>query len=116
MIKRFELLVQGDELQLMKDNHNQINLFSEPVSRFSLPMDYEPVHPDYVEVSQIYLAKGNISTPERKQFVEGIFFLRGTASPDPGITMADIIRGVIPFIMLVLVGVALLVIFPEIIL
>jgi len=72
VIKRFELLVQGDEIQLMKDNHNQINLFGETVSRFSLPTDYEPVHPDYVEVSQIYLAKGSISTPERKRFVEDI--------------------------------------------
>ena len=49
-------------------------------------------------------------------FAPGIFFLRGTAPPELGISMADIIRGVIPFILLVLVGVSLLVIFPEIIL
>jgi tripartite ATP-independent transporter DctM subunit len=49
-------------------------------------------------------------------FAPGIFFLRGTASPELGITMADIVRGVMPFIALVLVGVTLCVVFPEIIL
>ena len=49
-------------------------------------------------------------------FAPGIFFLRGTASPELGVSMADIIRGVIPFIILVLIGVGLLVVFPEIIL
>ena len=49
-------------------------------------------------------------------FAPGIFFLRGTVSPELGLSMADIIRGVIPFIILVLIGVALLVVFPEIIL
>jgi len=49
-------------------------------------------------------------------FAPGIFFLRGTASPELGLPMADIIRGVIPFIILVLIGVVLLVVFPEIIL
>jgi len=49
-------------------------------------------------------------------FAPGIFFLRGTVSPELGISMADIIRGVLPFILLVLIGVSLLVTFPEIIL
>jgi spore photoproduct lyase len=56
----------------MKPDPNQINLFGESPPRFSLPVDYEPAHPDYVEVSQIYLAKGSISTPERRRFVERI--------------------------------------------
>ena len=47
-------------------------------------------------------------------FAPGIFFLRGTVSPDLGISMGDIIRGVIPFVLLVLVGVVLLAVFPEI--
>ncbi|MBU2535216.1 MAG: TRAP transporter large permease subunit [Chloroflexota bacterium] len=47
-------------------------------------------------------------------FAPGIFFLRGTVSPDLGISMEDIIRGVIPFALLVLVGVVLLAVFPEI--
>ena len=51
---------------------NQIRLFSESPPRFSLPSDYEPVRPAYVEVSQIFLTKGSVSTPERKRFVEHI--------------------------------------------
>lgn len=51
---------------------NQISLFSESPSRFSLPTDYDPVRPAYVEVSQIYLTRGSISTPERRRFVERI--------------------------------------------
>lgn len=49
-------------------------------------------------------------------FAPGIFFLRGTASKELGLTMGDIIRGVIPFIFLVFIGLALCVIFPQIIL
>jgi tripartite ATP-independent transporter DctM subunit len=49
-------------------------------------------------------------------FAPGIFFLRGTASPDLGLSMADIIRGVLPFIALVVIGVILIIVFPEIIL
>jgi len=49
-------------------------------------------------------------------FAPGIFFLRGTASPELGLSMADIIRGVIPFIALVIIGVILIIVFPEIIL
>lgn len=56
----------------MKRNSNQTNLFGESLPRFSLPTDYEPARPDNVEVSQIYLARGSISTPERQQFVERI--------------------------------------------
>jgi len=49
-------------------------------------------------------------------FAPGIFFLRGTVSPELGLSMADIIRGVIPFISLVIVAVVLFVVFPEIVL
>ncbi len=49
-------------------------------------------------------------------FAYAIFFLRGAAPPELGVTTADIIRGVIPFVILIMVGLALLVIFPEIIL
>jgi tripartite ATP-independent transporter DctM subunit len=49
-------------------------------------------------------------------FAVGIFFLRGSADPELGISMADIIRGVIPFVILVLVALGLCVAFPEIIL
>jgi spore photoproduct lyase len=56
----------------MKNNISQGNLFGENQQRFFLPMDYEPVLPDHMEVSRIYLAKGSVSTPERRQFVERI--------------------------------------------
>ena len=56
----------------MNSNLSQINLFGESPHRFSLPTDYEPTRPDCVNVSQIYLAKGSVSTPERRQFVERI--------------------------------------------
>ena len=59
----------------MNNNPGQINLFGESQQKFSLPTDYEPVRPDHMEVSRIYLAKGSISTPERRQFVERICWL-----------------------------------------
>lgn len=53
--------------------HNQRNLFCEAGAlRLSLPVDYVPVRPDHFGVSQIYLAKGSLVTPERKRFVERI--------------------------------------------
>lgn len=45
-----------------------------------------------------------------------IFVCKGTAAPELGVTMADIIRGVIPFIVLVMVGLGLFIAFPQIIL
>lgn len=44
-----------------------------------------------------------------------IFVLKGAAPPELGITMRDIIKGVIPFIALVMVALVLLMVFPEII-
>ena len=44
-----------------------------------------------------------------------IFVCKGTADPELGVTIADIIRGVIPFILLVMVGIALFITFPQII-
>ena len=49
-------------------------------------------------------------------FAYAIFYLRGAADPALGITTAHIIRGVIPYVILILVALALLVIFPQIIL
>ena len=45
-----------------------------------------------------------------------IFYLRGAAAPELGVTMGDIIRGVIPFVILILVGLGLCVAFPQLIL
>lgn len=44
-----------------------------------------------------------------------IFVLKGTADPALGLTMSDIIKGVIPFIIIIMFTLALCMIFPEII-
>ncbi|MFH2092141.1 MAG: TRAP transporter large permease subunit [Pseudomonadota bacterium] len=44
-----------------------------------------------------------------------IFVLKGTAPPELGLTMADIIKGVIPFVLIIMFTLVLCVIFPEII-
>jgi len=49
-------------------------------------------------------------------FALAIFFLRGSAPQELGVTMADIIRGVIPFVGLIFIGLGLFVAFPDIIL
>lgn len=49
-------------------------------------------------------------------FAGGIFICRGACAPELGVTMGDIIRGVIPFVILVMVGLGLLSIFPQLIL
>ncbi len=55
-----------------KHNTNQTDLFGELAPRYTLPMDYEPVRPDCFDISRIYLAKGSLTTPERRRFVERI--------------------------------------------
>ena len=49
-------------------------------------------------------------------FAYAIFFLRGAAPPELGVTTADIIRGVIPFVILIMIGLGLCVAFPQLIL
>jgi len=49
-------------------------------------------------------------------FAYAIFFLKGAAAPELGIDTADIIRGVIPFIGLIMIGLLLMIAFPQIIL
>jgi TRAP-type mannitol/chloroaromatic compound transport system permease large subunit len=49
-------------------------------------------------------------------FAMGIYICRGAADPSLGVSVMDIIRGVIPFVILILVGIVLLVIWPELIL
>jgi len=44
-----------------------------------------------------------------------IFVLKGTADPSLGLTMNDIIKGVIPFILIIMFTLTLCIIFPEII-
>src|SRR4030042_572295 len=54
----------------MKDNERQTSFFTN--SAFALPIDYEPIRPDYFHVSRIYLARGSVSTSERRTFIERI--------------------------------------------
>ncbi len=49
-------------------------------------------------------------------FAYAIFFLRGAAPPELGVTTADIIRGVIPYVFLIMVGLSLCIAFPQLIL
>jgi tripartite ATP-independent transporter DctM subunit len=49
-------------------------------------------------------------------FAMGIYICKGAADPSLGVMVADIIRGVIPFVILILIGLALLVIWPHLIL
>jgi TRAP-type mannitol/chloroaromatic compound transport system permease large subunit len=45
-----------------------------------------------------------------------IYICKGAADPSLGVSVADIIRGVIPFVLLILVGMVLMVMWPDIIL
>lgn len=49
-------------------------------------------------------------------FAYGIFFLKGAAAPELKINTGDIIQGVIPFIVLIAIGLLLMITFPQIIL
>lgn len=49
-------------------------------------------------------------------FAYAIFYLRGLARPEWGIDIMHIIRGVIPYVILIMVGLGLCIIFPDIIL
>jgi len=49
-------------------------------------------------------------------FATAIFYVKASALPELGITLGDIIYGVIPFVILIMVGIVLCVVFPEIVL
>jgi len=49
-------------------------------------------------------------------FAYAIFYLKGICQPEWGITTAHIIRGVIPFVILIMVGLGLFVAFPQLLL
>ena len=48
-------------------------------------------------------------------FAMGIYICRGAADPSLGVTVGDIIRGVIPYVLLVIIGLGLLISFPQLI-
>jgi len=49
-------------------------------------------------------------------FAITIFYLRGIVKPEWGVTMGDIIRGVVPYVLLIMVGLGLFMAFPQLIL
>ena len=49
-------------------------------------------------------------------FAYAIFYLKGICQPEWGITTAHIIRGVVPFVILIMIGLGLFVAFPQLIL
>lgn len=49
-------------------------------------------------------------------FASAIFYLRGSADPSLGITMAHIINGVWPFVICIIIGLVLCTVFPQLIL
>jgi len=49
-------------------------------------------------------------------FASAIFYLRGSADPSLGITMGDIIKGVWPFVICIIIGLGLCLAFPQLIL
>ncbi len=49
-------------------------------------------------------------------FAVSIFVCRGTAAPELGVTIGDIIRGVIPFVGIIMLGMGLCIAFPQLIL
>ena len=49
-------------------------------------------------------------------FAGAIFITRGVAAPELGVTMGDIVRGVFPFVFLIIIGLSLFTIFPQLIL
>jgi TRAP-type mannitol/chloroaromatic compound transport system permease large subunit len=48
-------------------------------------------------------------------FASGIFICRGACDPKLGVTMGDIIRGVLPHVGLIIIGMAIFTCFPQII-
>jgi spore photoproduct lyase len=50
----------------------QLRLVGHRQPTVSLPRDYEPLRPTHFEVASIILAKGSVTTPERRRFVERI--------------------------------------------
>lgn len=50
----------------------QLCLPGQRVPAPSLPCDYEPVRPAYFHPTEIYLTKGSLATPERREFVKRI--------------------------------------------
>ena len=80
------------------------------VSPLVIPLGFDPLWFAIVVCVNLQMA---FNTPP---MAFAIFFVRNAADPSLGVSMSDIIRGVIPFIGLIMIGLALFVTFPQIIL
>ncbi|MCK4581128.1 MAG: TRAP transporter large permease subunit, partial [Dehalococcoidia bacterium] len=49
-------------------------------------------------------------------FAYALFYVRGSADPKLGITTMDIIRGMIPYVFIIMAALLLCIVFPQIIL
>jgi len=49
-------------------------------------------------------------------FAYALFYIKGAADPALNITTADIIRGMLPYVFIIVFALVLLIVFPEIIL
>ena len=48
-------------------------------------------------------------------FASGIFICRGACAPELGVSMGDIVKGVLPHVALIILGLTIFTIFPQII-
>ncbi|MAG14878.1 MAG: C4-dicarboxylate ABC transporter [Dehalococcoidales bacterium] len=70
-------------------------------------------HPVWAAIMVCVNLQTSFMTPP---FAMGIYICRGAADPSLKVTIADIIRGVIPYVLIVLVVIVLLALFPQLIL
>ncbi len=80
------------------------------VSPLAVLLEFEPLWFGMMIIINLQMA---FMTPPLAQ---GIFFLRGAADPSLGVSMGDIIRGVFPYVGLVIIALGLCTAFPQIIL
>jgi tripartite ATP-independent transporter DctM subunit len=85
-------------------------LFVPIVTPLAVQMGFDPIW--FAMMICINLQMSFLTPP----FAYAIFFLKGTAPPELGIETTDIIRGVIPFIILIVVCLIACIAFPQIIL
>lgn len=79
------------------------------ISPLALALEFNPVW--FAIMVCVMLQAGFLTPP----MAMAVFICKGTAPPELGIEMNDIIRGVIPFVLIILVGVVLCIIIPDII-
>ena len=72
-------------------------------------LGFDPVR--FAVMTRVNLQMSFLTPP----FAGALFFVRGAAAPESGITIADIIRGIIPFVILIMAGLTLCAVVPELI-